>query len=64
MSRRWMADDKPKLLYRITKDAEGDYNCTAINSYGTDWNVVTLKVQGRILTIKEKIIFNIYLIII
>ena len=45
-SRRWMAEDKPKLLYRISKEAEGVYNCTAYNAYGADWNIVRLKVQG------------------
>ena len=45
-SRRWMAQDKPKLLYRISKEAGGVYNCTAYNAYGADWNIVRLEVQG------------------
>ena len=28
------------------KDA-GPYNCSAVNSFGTDWNIITLVVQGR-----------------
>lgn len=44
--KRWMAEDKPKLLYRITKEMEGEYTCTASNQYGKDENVVILTVQG------------------
>lgn len=44
--KRWMAEDKPKLLYRITKETEGEYVCTASNQYGKDENVVVLTVQG------------------
>ena len=45
-TRRWMAADKPKLLYQISRAEEGEYTCTAKNLYGTDENVVILKVQG------------------
>ena len=30
------------------KDA-GAYNCSAVNAYGADWNIITLVVQGNVL---------------
>lgn len=43
--RRWLATDSPRRLFNIQMKDSGIYNCTAMNLYGSDWNIVTLVVQ-------------------
>ena len=45
--KRWMATDRPFKLFNVQSSDSGAYNCTAVNGYGSDWNIVTLVVQGN-----------------
>ena len=34
------------ILSNVKRGDAGAYNCSAVNQYGSDWNLITLVVQG------------------
>ena len=41
------------ILSHVRMSDAGAYNCSAVNQYGSDWNLVTLIVQGMCLATFE-----------